>query len=478
VRALHERWVRRVALVAFVLVVGAGGALLGLVLGGQTRHEVGPVQAIFSLALDPHGGSIVEIPPLGSLSFDSHKGPVRLDIKFDQLDQAKVKQIVTHPEELNGIAARAAADMKAGVKRLVIQASLCAVGSALFFGLVIFRSWRRMLLSGAVALAALASAGGGAAATWNQQALAEPSYNGLLTNAPDVVGNLGDIAQNFSAYREELAGLITNVSKLYTALSTLRPYTPNTGTIRVLHVSDLHLNPAAWNVIRAVDRQYKIQAVVDTGDLTDYGSAVENRFVDKLGTLGVPYVYVKGNHDSRKTMQAVAAQPNGTVLNDSETTVAGITFAGIADPLFTPDKQTHLSGTRHDQELYAAGKRLAQSVHAFKRAPDVLLVHDPTMAQPLGGVAPLILAGHLHRREAVHLADGTLLLVEGSTGGAGDRALLHQNPTPLECSVLYFDPHSHRLVARDDITLGGLGESTATVQRTVIAQPAQASGTP
>jgi hypothetical protein len=53
-------------------------------------------------------------------------------------------------------------------------------------------------------------------------------------------------------------------------------------------------------------------------------------------------------------MQAVAAQPNGTVLNDSETTVAGITFAGIADPLFTPDKQTHLSGTRHDQELYAA----------------------------------------------------------------------------------------------------------------------------
>lgn len=472
------RWrpAHRVAFALLVTVLGIGGALLGLVLGGHARHEVGPVEATFSVTPSLRGDSAIEVPPLGSLSVDSHDGPVQLDIRLDQFNQADAERLIEHPEELQGVANRAADDVRAGVEWLIIQACLCAVGGALLVGLVVFRGWRRMLLCGAVAVGALAATGGTAAATWNAQALREPTYSGLLANAPTVVGNVQNIAQNFSVYRQELAGLVTNVSKLYSTMSTLQAYQPKANTVRVLHVSDLHLNPAAWNVIRSVVQQYKVQVVVDTGDLTDHGIAAENRFVDVLGTLDVPYVYVKGNHDSSTTAKAVAAQPNGTVLNGGETTVAGLTFAGIADPLFTPDKQTHIDEAGTERELTAAGTKLAQDVQGFKRPPDVLLVHDPTMAKPLGGAAPLVLAGHLHRREVERLADGTLLLVEGSTGGAGDRALVHEQPTPLECSVLYFDADSGRLRARDDITLGGLGESTATVKRTVITPPGQGAG--
>jgi hypothetical protein len=59
-------------------------------------------------------------------------------------------------------------------------------------------------------------------------------------------------------------------------------------------------------------------------------------------------------------------------------------------------------------------------------------------------------------------------MVEGSTGGAGLRGLEGEYPEPLTCTVLYLDPRTGALQAYDEITLGGLGETEVTIQRTVV----------
>jgi hypothetical protein len=66
------------------------------------------------------------------------------------------------------------------------------------------------------------------------------------------------------------------------------------------------------------------------------------------------------------------------------------------------------------------------------------------------------------------LKGGTRLMVEGSTGGAGLRGLQGEKPTPLSCTVLYLDRPTGALRAYDEITLGGLGETEVTIQRTVV----------
>jgi hypothetical protein len=68
------------------------------------------------------------------------------------------------------------------------------------------------------------------------------------------------------------------------------------------------------------------------------------------------------------------------------------------------------------------------------------------------------------------MEDGTLLMVEGSTGGAGLRGLQGEEPTPLTCTVLYLDPDTGALRAYDEITLGGLGETEVTIQRFVVPE--------
>ncbi len=85
---------------------------------------------------------------------------------------------------------------------------------------------------------------------------------------------------NFEQVRGPAGRLVTNVSRLYDVTSTLPAYQPDPSTIRVLSVSDLHLNPAAWDVIRSVTKQFNIDVIVDSGDLTDHGSAPENAYVD------------------------------------------------------------------------------------------------------------------------------------------------------------------------------------------------------
>ena len=154
---------------------------------------------------------------------------------------------------------------------------------------------------------------------------------------------------------------------------------------------------------------------------------------------------------------------NVTVLDNSEATVAGLRFAGIGDPRFTPNKTAQPSGGG-DDKLLADVRRAAGHDGAATRNADVAVIHDPAMSGPLFGHVPLILAGHLHHRD-VQTGNGTLMLTQGSTGGAGLRGLEGTEPLPLDASILYFDATTHKLIAYDDVTVGGLGLTSVQIQR-------------
>src|SRR5204863_9551022 len=192
-----------------------------------------------------------------------------------------------------------------------------AVLGAMALAALIYRDMRRIAWAGAVALVMILASGVIALGTFRPNSVEEPQYHGLLANAPAVIGDARSIANRFDAYKAELQRLVNNVSRLYGTVSTLPVYQPDSGTIRALHVSDLHLNPAAWPLIQTVVQQYQINVVIDTGDINDWGTQMESSFVDSIGTLGVPYVYVRGNHDSALTAAAVARQRNAIVLENS-----------------------------------------------------------------------------------------------------------------------------------------------------------------
>jgi predicted MPP superfamily phosphohydrolase len=470
---------RRLGVGLAIVAVSLVGVVLGALLGARTQSDVGPFRADLAVRPSLFGDTQVIVPPLGSLRLDTHDGPTHLTVRLAALDPSRTRALIDDPNGITRASQTAVDDVTKGLIRLGLQTMGVAVLAALALSAVVFRNARRVAWSGGIALVVTAASLGVAAVTFRPSAIQEPRYEGLLVNAPAVVGDARRIANRYEEYAGQLQKLVANVSRLYTTVSRVPIYEPESGTTRVLHISDLHLNPTAWPVIRTVVEQFDIDVVVDTGDITDWGSEPEASYVASIEALGVPYVFVNGNHDSARTTAAVARQPNAVVLNDSVRTVAGLTFAGIGDPRFTPDKETSPTGSDESKQtierVIGAGEALAQTIRASTRPVDVALVHDPASASALAGTCPLVLAGHIHHREVQTFEPTpngmtTRLLVEGSTGGAGLRGLEGKEPLPLELSVLYFDDR-RSLQAYDDIRVGGTGQSQVTLERHVINEP-------
>jgi len=490
----HQRWhtvARGFALAAVILV----GSLLGMWLGGTTTQEIGPFQAQLTFSPSLRGDTSVEIPPLGSLDLDSHDGPIHLGIRLQNLDENRTRALAASGK-FDKAGHDAVDQLSHGVRRLALQTIGSGMLGAMLLTALVFRTRRETAIAGFTSLAVFAAGGMTALLTFRPDAIQEPHYTGLLTNAPAVLGDARRIATRYEEYREQLQQMVANVSKLYSTISSLPVYEPDKTAIKVLHISDMHLNPAAWTVVHTVADQFNVNMVVDTGDINDWGTQPEASYVDAISTLRVPYIYVRGNHDSTTTAAAVAKEPNATVLDGQVATVGGITFAGIGDPRFTPDKETDKGDAADNALIDASGEVLANLIRSSPKKVDVALVHDPASATALGGVCPLVLAGHLHEREIKRLdpapapssaaespnpsqtKERTLLMVEGSTGGAGLRGLQKASgPLPLALSILYFDGE-HVLQAYDDIRVGGTGLTEVSIERHLVSPDGKAEPSP
>jgi predicted phosphodiesterase len=432
---------------------------------------VGPFDTTVSARPAFSGHTTVRLAPLGSIELETHRAPVLLQLRVDELRLDEAERIARDPKVLESLEDDIAADARRALLLVALRTLfVAAIGGAL--GAFIASAQLRSVAFGAATGVLLVTIFGlSVAATFDAEAVAEPRYSGLLTVAPTAVGNLEGVIDQFGEYRAQLTELVGNVVMLYRTAQGLPTFKPDDRTVRVLHVSDIQLNPHAFDLIDLLVDEFDINAVADTGDTTDWGTEPESRFVERIADVGVPYLWVRGNHDSSATAQAVAAQPNAVVLDGDAATVAGLRLWGIADTRYTPNKDQPVGRDVERDRAEAFAPVVANRLAADQPPPvDVAMVHDARMAADIGGEVPLVLAGHSHTASEDSIGE-TRVLTEGSTGGAGLRALTGDEPKPLTCTILYFDPDTRRLVAFDRITVRGLGEAGAQIERHLAAPP-------
>jgi predicted phosphodiesterase len=487
----RRRWGPTARVVLFAL-VGAAGALA---LAGRIPAHVGPFDTTMAARPSLHGNTVVYLAPLGTIELDTHDWPIRLDLRVEELGLTEAERIADNPQVIDDLGDDVADDVRGAVVSLLLRCVLVATVGGVVGALAARLGWRSALVGVATGALVVVGAGAGAAATFDANAVAEPRYTGLLSRAPAAVGDVEDIIDRFGEYREQLSDLVGNVVTLYLAAEDLPTFAPDDDTIRVLHVSDIHLNPQAFDLMEQLTEQFDVDAIADTGDIVDWGTGPESQLLGQIGDLEVPYIFVRGNHDSRSTQRAVAQQPNAVVLDGEAAEVVGLRFWGIGDPRYTPDKDQEGLGPSEQERAEAFAPEVADELAAAEPPEvDVALVHDPRMAADIGGEVPLVLAGHTHEPsdERIEPADededsadtdtteepppDTRLLVEGSTGGAGLRGLQGDEPKPLQASVLYFDPDTRELLAYDRVSVKGLGETGATIDRHILVHDGEDTG--
>jgi predicted phosphodiesterase len=307
---------------------------------------------------------------------------------------------------------------------------------------------------------------GPALATYDLGAFREPRYDGALEYAPALIGDVRTGLDRLRTLREEMVLIARNLDRAYAALANPVGDLDGDGTVRVLHVSDMHLNPAGFDLAERLAEQFDVAAVVDTGDIGTWGLPREPEVASNIERFEVPYLFVKGNHDDADMVEAVAASDNATVLDGTGVEVGGIRFFGVADPTFSPGRGYQVEQFEQLKERQSVA--VGEAVERQALRPHVLLVHDGRLAAYARGHVATVLEGHLHRF-GTEVVNGTRTLMTGSTGAAGPDNLRAPEPTPAAAQVLYFSPGTRRPVAVDRITVG-VPESSFSVERLLLPE--------
>jgi len=492
------RWVR--------WTLACAGALLGCVLFGITTASadlsLGPHEARYAVTL--RGEVVADLGPLGTLRLDSPVAPVGVDVTVGEIpadlteidgadtledlseDLQAYLQFFTSPDTtIRAVADALVADALRQTGLAVLTVSLVGAGVWFLVGsrrrheisaVTAPRTWQ---LTAGVAVVALF---GGVlisdAAAPRRDEPTSPVFAGTALEGARLTGRLAGI---IDTYGTQLLDIYRDTERFYadalvsmqgawdrretwderiTAWTTAKQALgadPGTGVVApvlddeeryvtFLVMSDLHCNMSMTPLIRDLAERSGTDVVLDAGDTTMNGTAVERVCVDSFASVapdGVPIVVSDGNHDSEIVVEAQRAH-GMEVLEGDVVEIEGVRILGDRDP-----KETRVgTGTapRWDETFEDASARLGE-IACEAGGVDLLLIHTPPVGNDslAGGCAPFQVSGHTHRRaDPFQLGQG-IRYVNGSTAGARPGAL---TVGPLngtaELTLLRFDTVERR----------------------------------
>ncbi|HSK47603.1 MAG TPA: metallophosphoesterase [Coriobacteriia bacterium] len=451
----------------------------------RTVH-VGPLVVKARPAVGWPGQTSLRVPPFGEAVVRTHIGPARLSLTVESVDVPAVQRLLARDSEpsqpgaatLREQAAQATAtvseviegEARSARRDIAALAALAALVAAVVSGIVLLALRRRfaVVVAGTVlGFALVIGSASVAVSTFNPAALASPRLEGALSYVPRLQTIFSARLSQIEQLRGQVSKIAQDLAAYYADPRSIAPGGGLPGTFRVLHVSDLHMDPVGAELARSLARSYEASLVIDTGDLAIAGSAEEAALLPSLVVTSVPEVFVPGNHDSAVILAALERQPNITVAGTSTVTIEGFTILPVPDPSgedpgIEPDRAAVESATQ------AARTEIETRAAADQAMPDIIAAHNPLAERSLIDLAQVILSGHTHSARLYRMPNGGVRVNSGTIGGMPyDPVVTGRDRLPHGASILYYTSElPRRLIAVDLISVGVDG--TTTLDRTVI----------
>ena len=275
---------------------------------------------------------------------------------------------------------------------------------------------RQFVSTGLAGLLSIAITGAGILGTYQPGQLSSFRTTGLLGTVRSNAGLLAGVearAEQVTPYVRNLLALSAALQEKFIPEEVNQPQ-----AARFLMVSDIH-GANQYPVMKRIIDDEQITAVIDMGDLINFGRVTEaevSGIFSAIGRLGVPYVFVRGNHDASSAadqglLQRMARIPNVVLLEPSpqsytEVKVNGVVIAGFNDPRYFGDDNKN---NNQKQQPAADGFNRA---YADRPRPDIVVTHEPGAARMVES-ATLRVNGHMHKNEI----EGNRVTVGTFTGG-------------------------------------------------------------
>ncbi len=433
-----------------ILTAAAGAVLAAFSLSAGSYRVVGTTveAAVFPAG---RGITVLRLPPLGEIEAGTHRLPVGISVSLEKVSVSQAKRLADSGFSQESLLRRVENDLTVLIRRFIIRLLFLGAAGGLFAALILpGRNRKRALLAVAVGVVAVALPAVGVARDYQFEAWRQPRYSGMLTAAPWLIETVEEKLDNFDAFRDEMRRLANNVYTFYAKVDSWEAVDLGSGKLRVLQVGDIHNNPVAFDIMREVVRDFQVDIVVDTGDLTDLGTPMESGLAEKIGALGVPYVFVPGNHDSPSVLEALRKNDNVVVADGRVVKVKGVRILGLVEPA----AEVMSAEPTDEARMASLSRNSARRYRALSSEPLLVAAHSIKRAEDLIGKAPVLLVGHTHA-PSLTINNGTVIADVGTSGAAGIRNFEVDEDLPYSFKLLHFDRRSRQLKAVDSLAIAG-----------------------
>lgn len=441
------------------------GAIIIVSVFGQMNFHVEALEFSIKLQIFDHGLTELVIPPIGKISAKTHDTPLKFVISLKNIDMELVQKLFSESLQQQHLIDKTQQELIKVTKLFVLRILLLAALGGMFGIFLLRRSkpvtYVRGAIIGAILMGILFL---GTYNTYDTDSFLTPKYEGILQAAPWMIGLAEEAIGKLDTLGDQMQVMANNLYDLFEKIDTLKPLASNEGTLRLLHISDIHNNPAGYDFVQQIAKNFNVAAILDTGDISDFGTPLEAQLIKRLEGLGVPYIFTSGNHDSPDIVKAMNALSNVLVLDGDVIDLYGLRILGIGDPAATTSNITPPS-----IELAGEYIRKIEGILVKEKIPiDILMVHNPGIAKHFSGKFSTILHGHNHQIKILE-DKGTYILDAGTSGAAGIRGLQTVNELPYSVILLHFrkDADLVKLVAVDSLKVYNL-KSGFSLERTLL----------
>ncbi|GGK71864.1 metallophosphoesterase family protein [Ornithinimicrobium pekingense] len=246
---------------------------------------------------------------------------------------------------------------------------------------------------------ALAAPGAAAYLTYRVDNVAEFRATSLLSLVQTNTGLLDSLTANAS----HGAVYVTNLLALSDALR--EEFTPGAVEVpvaaRFLLVSDLH-GMNQFPLMRQIVASEGIDAVIDAGDLLNFGQPREGALTDLyagIESLGVPYIFVRGNHDAvsaedEAVLRRLSRIPNVLLLEPTAGELVRVEVNGVSVSGFNDVRYYNQRGADFGEEQAEAARRFREATEGTVPT-DLVVTHQPYAADRVEATGATV-NGHMH----------------------------------------------------------------------------------
>lgn len=422
---------------------------------GSYKLNIEGVEFDIRIALSNAGVTQIEVPPLGLVQAPTHNTPLKIAVRLESLDLDQIQSFIKAKFDKKQISVKIANNLRYEIRRFISELILMT-SVAGFLGVFLFRSRKitEYLLGSLMSVIVIGILLFVTYKDYDINRFSDPQYEGVLKAAPWMIGIAEDALVKIDSLSDKLQLVAENLNSLYYQIDKLQPISHAESTVKVLHISDIHNNPAALEVVRRMAELFEVNFIIDTGDISDFGTPLEGLLTERIGSLKIPYVFIAGNHDSPDIISKMKSLQNNVIVADHIVEIEGIKIAGFHDPASNSNQIKSASPEEEAKHIAKIKSFLKKEFKQSAKPIDIVAVHSPYIARPLAGEAPVLLFGHNHQFNVAE-EKNSVLINAGTTGASGLGTLQEINRRPYSVMLLSFynDGESTQLLAVDSIQI-------------------------